>query len=42
MGATQHLRAERAVALGWEPRTVVVLEDTAEEELKSAWEKAQK
>ncbi|KAH9997990.1 hypothetical protein BJV77DRAFT_982663 [Russula vinacea] len=41
MGATQHVRAERAVALGWEPRTVV-LEDTAEEELKSAWEKAQK
>jgi nucleoside-diphosphate-sugar epimerase len=41
MGATQHVRAERAAALGWEARTVVV-EDYVEEGVKSSLEKLQK
>jgi len=39
--ASQNIRAERAVALGWKPRAVV-LEDYAEADIKAAWEKLQK
>lgn len=41
VGKTQHVRGERAEALGWKPRPVV-LEDWAEEGFKSALEKLQK
>lgn len=38
MGESQHVRAERAKALGWKPQTVE-LEDSAEEGIKFAFER---
>lgn len=40
IGQSQHVKGERARALGWEPRTTpVVIEEWAEEGVKAALEK---
>jgi hypothetical protein len=40
IGQSQHVKGERAVALGWEPKRVpVVIEEWAEEGVKAALEK---
>jgi hypothetical protein len=39
VGQSQHVKGERALALGWEPKRVVVMEEWAEEGIKAALEK---
>lgn len=40
VGQSQHVKGERALALGWEPKTVpVVIDEWAEEGIKAALEK---
>jgi hypothetical protein len=40
VGQSQHVKGERALALGWEPKTVpVVMDEWTEEGIKAALEK---
>jgi len=39
VGQSQHVKGERALALGWEPKTVVVMDEWADEGIKAALEK---
>jgi len=40
VGQSQHVKGERALTLGWEPKTVpVVMEEWTEEGVKAALEK---
>ena len=39
VGQSQHVKGERALALGWEPKVAVVMKEWTDEGIKAALEK---